>query len=250
MHPFYFIFLSLAGCLAGIVDTLVGGGGLIVMPALLIAGVPPTTALGTMKFQASVGECNASFQFIRHGKIEFKKLLLGIFFVLVGSIIGSLTVQKINADFLAKFIPFLLLLIFLYSIFSKRFASEISGEQRLSDFIFYFIFGLLIGFYNGFFGPATGSFWIIALIFFLGFDLKKATMHAKPLNFAGNLIALICFIYAGLVNYPVAIAMSMGQLIGSFLGAKLVIHKGVKLIRPVFIMVVLIMMIVLFLKSF
>lgn len=250
VHLILLLFLFIIAIIAAIVDTLAGGGGLITVPALLVAGLPPTLALGTNKLQACIGEANAATRFIHHGKIKLKSLLVGAIFTGIGSIIGTIVVQYIHPDILNKFIPIILALVLVYSIFSKRFVAEQSGHQYFSYFFFYLVFGLLIGFYNGFLGPGTGYFWIVAFIFFLGFDLKKAVLYGKPLNFIGNFVSLFCFIYAGLINYKIAIIMGIGQLIGSYIGAKLVFYKGAKIIRPVFIIMVLVMIISLLIKHF
>ena len=251
MHSFFelhLVFLGLIAIVAGIIDTLAGGGGFITIPSLMLVGLPPAVVLGTNKLQASVGECNAAIHFICHEKIDIKSLLIGFLFTIVGSISGTIVVQYIHPEILNKFIPFLLLFVLIISLFSRKFVAENVGQQHLSFFKFYFIFGLLIGFYNGFLGPATGSFWVIAFVFFLGFDLKKATTYGKPLNFIGNLASLFCFIIAGLVNYKVALVMAVGQLIGTRVGVKLVVCKGVKIIRPAFIAMISVMFVILFIK--
>jgi uncharacterized membrane protein YfcA len=245
----HLLFLWLIGIIAAVVDTIAGSGGLITLPALLMVGVAPSIALGTNKFQACVGEFNASVYFIKHGNIKIKELLLGALFVIIGSSTGTITVQHLHADLLNKIIPFLLLIVVIYTIFSGKFVNA-ESRQRLSPTVFYPIFGLLLGFYNGFLGPGTGSFWIVAFMFFLGFDIKKSTMHGKPLNFFGDLISLICFMIAGSINYQIAIIMAIGQLIGSYIGVKLVILQGSKIIRPVFISMVSILAISLFIKFF
>lgn len=253
MHDVSFMTLFLLGVIAifaGIVDTLAGGGGLITVPALLSVGIPPVIALGTNRLQGCIGELNATLYFMRYGVIDFWEIRYGLFFTIIGSSVGTFLIQIIRAGVLQETLPFLLLGLLIYVVISPK-PSNVSFESqsRLPTNLFYTIFGLLIGFYNGFLGPATGSFWAVAFMYFLFFDIKNATMHAKPLNFIGNVASLAWFILAGKVFYSVAASMALGQIIGSNLGSRLVIKKGNKLIRPLFIIVVTIMIIDVFLKN-
>lgn len=247
--PVQMILLCLTSIIAAIVDTLGGGGGLVTLPVLFMMGFPPAVVLGTNRLQACVGECSAAIYFMRHGRIQIKDLMTGFLFTMIGSTAGSISIQYIQPGILNKFIPFLLLAIFLYMVFLGKLIQE-KPKQRLSTLSFYLIFGSSIGFYNGFLGPGTGSFWVIALMFFLGYDLKKATLYGKPLNFSGDFASLICFMIIGAINYRIALVMSVGQLIGTRVGATLVIHKGTKIIRPVFITMAFIMTVCLFIKYY
>jgi uncharacterized membrane protein YfcA len=240
--------LFFTAIVAGIIDTIAGGGGLITVPAILLTGLPPALALGTSRFQAMVGECNASRRFLRHGGINLKLILPGLLYAFFGAAVGSCTVKYIHPDILSKIIPFLTLAVLIYIIFSNQIL-KISEKFIISPNTFYCVAGLIIGFYNGFFGPGTGSFWVFALMFFLAFDLKQATLYGKLLNTAGTLAATVYFVYARLVNYEIALTMSGGQLIGTYIGSHLVIKKGTELIRPVFIGVVSILTISLFLHA-
>lgn len=244
-----FAILLLFSIIAGIVDTLGGGGGLITLPVLLMIGLPPSVAIGTNKLQACVGELNASIHFLRKGQFDYKDIIFGVLFVIIGSGIGAMMVQMLHPEFLNKLIPILLLLVLIYTFFSGK-ITRAQSQQRMTTGIFYLLFGLLIGFYDGFLGPGTGSFWVVALMFFLGFDLKKATIYGKPLNFVGDFVALIFFIVMGAVAYKIALVMAFGQLIGSYVGAKLVVGKGSKIIKPVFITVVFVMMVSQFVKVY
>jgi len=246
-YEFKLLILGGLSAIAAMVDTLAGGGGLITLPALLLFGLPPGIALGTNKLQGCVGEFNASIHFVNHGKIKFKELITGAIFSAIGSVSGTILVQHLHPNFLNKVIPILLLVVLIYSFFSGRLTEE-ENKPRMSLFIFYLIFGLLIGFYNGFLGPGTGSFWVVAFIFFMGFNLIKAALYTKPLNFVGDFAALICFMIGGAIDYRVALIMSVGQIIGSYVGTKLVIYRGAKIIRPVFIAMVSIMLVTLSVK--
>lgn len=242
--------LFVAAFMGGLFDALAGGGGIITLPALLMAGLPPTLALGTNRFQSCVGELTSSLNFILRGAVQLKNLWQGLVCAAIGSSLGTICIQHIHMELLQKAVPFFLLAILLYVIFSPRVGQTTERFPRISQATFYGLLGVSIGFYNGFWGPATGSFWIVAYVFFLGFNLQKAVMYAKPVNFMGNFISLLWFIAVGQIWYPLALLMGVAQVLGATLGARMVIKRGVGLIRPIFIGVSLIMTIDIFIKSY
>lgn len=249
MHWYTYVALGLTGTIAGLIDTLAGGGGLICVPALLSVGLSPAATLGTNKLQSCVGEFNAALHFIRKKQINLRALLLGLAVTATSAIIGAICVQLIHPDNLKKILPWLLLLVLVYTVLSPN-AKSITTDAKLSWRTFSLTFGVIIGFYNGFFGPPTGSLWMFALMFFAGMSIVNATMHTKPLNFIGNISSVIPFILTGSINYDAAIAMALGQLIGSRVGAGLVIHRGNRIIKPLYITMVSIMLIDVFIKSY
>jgi uncharacterized protein len=232
-----FLLLFLAGFTAGIVDTIAGGGGLITVPSLLLAGVPPLIALGTNRLQASMGEFTASINFFLRNKLNVQLLPLGLLSVAIGAGAGSYAISVLSADFLKVLLPIMMVLITIYSIFSKRLRENTAGNPKMKTSTFMIVCGLSIGFYNGFFGPGVGSIWILACIILLGFSIKNASISSKPLNLMGNIVSLIFFIYVGTVNYKIGIIMGFGQIFGATLGSHIVIKNGDKIVRPVFIMV-------------
>jgi uncharacterized membrane protein YfcA len=248
-HSLILLFLFICSLVAGIIDTIAGGGGLITVPALLAAGLPPAAVLATNKLQASFGSGTAAIRLMQYSHTPIKDIILGCFFCLIGATLGSISVMLLNSSFLERILPVLLLIVLLYSIFSSR-VSAIDHPARLPQFAVMLIFGLALGFYDGFFGPGTGSFWVIALIFFLGYNLQKATIHAKVYNFISNVVALIWFIVGGHVIYSIGLLMALGQFIGAHIGAKLVIKKGAYFIRPLFITMVSIMLCILLYKTY
>jgi uncharacterized membrane protein YfcA len=229
--------LFCTGLAAGTVDAIAGGGGLISLPMLLSVGVPPHIALGTNKLQSVFGTAMATHSYYRHGWLKKQDLLHGLIYSFFGSLIGANASQFINADFLKKIIPILLLCVLAYTIFSPK-ISELDKQPKMNQKYFFILFGLLLGFYDGFLGPGTGSFWVFALIFFLGFSMTKATAYTKALNLNTNVAALLCFMLGNNVDYRIGFCMAAGQLIGGKLGAHLAIKKGAKLIRPLFIIMV------------
>ncbi len=234
---FHYLVFFITGIFAGFVDAIAGGGGIITVPILLSAGIPPHMALGTNKLQASFGSFTAAANYSRKGLISFSAVKTAMFFTAIGAFIGTTTIQFISAQFLNQLIPLLLIAIFLYTIFTPELGTK-TGEPKIDKNIFYICAGLSIGFYDGFFGPGTGSFWVIAIVTILGLDLKKATAFTKHTNFTSNIISLLFFIIGGKVLFPVGICMGSGQIIGAFAGSKLVILKETGFVRIFFIIVV------------
>lgn len=244
-HWILLLLLSSVGFSAGIIDTLAGGGGLITLPVLLATGLPPVVALGTNKLQGVIGEVTASLRFLNYRKFQIKKIALGLVYVVISSSLGSLLVQRLQPTLLQKVIPFFLLAILIYILFFQKWLAK-NHKVRLSEKTFYIVLGAIIGFYNGFLGPATGSFWAVAFIFFLDYSIVEATIYTKPLNAVGNLASIFWFLVAGNVHYEYFIVMAIGQVLGAYIAANWVIYKGHWLIRPVFITVVSLMTIMLF----
>jgi uncharacterized membrane protein YfcA len=249
IHFMLIVLLVSVACVASLIDTIAGGGGLITLPVLLMLGLPPAFALGTSKFQACVGELNASIHFIRSKRIDFKKIFIGLIIVAVSATVGALCIQLIHDSVARKIIPWLLLGILVYTYFSPRFQSE-HATQKIPTILFFIIFGLTIGFYNGFLGPGTGAFWTFAWMFFMGFDLMHASLYMKPLNMTGTFFSVIFFMIGHHVLYTIASIMMVGQLIGSYIGVHMVLKKGLALIRPIYLSVVTVLMVVMFVKLF
>lgn len=233
--------LFLVSIIAGVVDAIAGGGGLITVPCLLLVGLPPMSVLGTNRLQAVIGELTTSVMFLRSKQFPGKGLGLGLMCTSVGAVIGTLAVGVMDKETLEQLLPVLMVGITFYSIFAKKVKAAEATTAIFSNARFMIICGLLIGFYNGFFGPGTGSFWMLAFVTLLGYTIKQATMATKPLNLIGNVISLILFILLGQVDYQLGFVMGAGQIIGSIIGSKCVISFGNRLVRPVFISVTLIM---------
>lgn len=232
-----YLFLGAAGFFAGFVDSIAGGGGLIALPALLSAGLPPHLALGTNKLQGSFGTFTATLNYMRNDLVELKKTISGVAFTAAGAGIGTLAVQHVPGDFLHFVIPFLLLAVFLYLVFSPELGA-MDTNAKLTEPVFYGLGGVVLGFYDGFFGPGTGAFWMVGFVLLLGINLKKATAHTKVMNFTSNIVALVVFFKAGLVLVPVGIMMGMCQMLGAFAGSNLVVLKGTRFVR-IFLLVVI-----------
>lgn len=242
-------YLFLSGLVAGFVDSIAGGGGLITVPVLLAAGFSPGIALGTNKFQSSFGSFSATINFIRKKQVSLSEAWQGVFFTLIGSATGAFLVQQIDSGFLKKFIPILLTFILLYVIFFPE-LGHLDKHHKIDHKLFYAIFGLLIGFYDGFFGPGTGSLWVVAIIYFLGFNMLKATGYTKIMNFTSNIVALTMFLIGGNVAFKAGIAMAIGQFIGARAGSSMIIKKGSRFIKPLFVTVVSIVVVSLYYKYY
>ncbi len=239
MTPFLkFPLLFSTGLAAGLIDSMAGGGGLITIPVLLGTGMPPQTALGTNKLQGTFGSGSAMLHFARAGTVNLRDCSAGIVWTAFGAALGSMAVQTLDPAFLRRVIPVLLIAIAVSMLFLPRLGME-DVRERMGKNPFFLLFGLAIGFYDGFFGPATGTFWAMAFVLCLGFNLTRATAHTKVMNFTSNLVALVFFLTNGFVSFPEGIAMGLGQFAGARFGSRLVISRGSRFIRPVFIAVVL-----------
>ncbi|KIO37427.1 MULTISPECIES: TSUP family transporter [unclassified Shewanella] len=223
--------LFAVAALAGFIDAIAGGGGLITIPALMWAGLPPTAALATNKLQACGGSFFASFYFVRKGMVDLSKMKLAICCAFVGAALGTVAVQLIDTSVLKLLLPFLILAIGCYFLFSKSISEE-DKHQVLSPTLFGLTAALGVGFYDGFFGPGTGSFFALAFVSLAGYGLAKATAHAKVLNFSTNIASLIFFALGGKVLWLLGGVMLLGQAIGATLGSRMVLTKGSKIIRP------------------
>lgn len=235
-----FAILFILALLAGFIDAIAGGGGLLTIPALMMAGLPPAVALGTNKLQACGGSFSASLYFLRQRAVNLKEIGIVIAMTFLGATIGSILIQWLDASIIKKALPFLVLAVGLYFLFTPKLGDE-DGKQRISYSTFALTAGLTIGFYDGFFGPGTGSMFSLACVLLLGFHLTKATAHAKVLNFTSNFASLIFFIIGGHIVWSIGLTMMMGQFIGANLGAKMVLGKGKVLIRPMVVLMSLLM---------
>ena len=229
--------LFLAGLCAGFVDSIAGGGGLIALPALLSVGLPPQVALGTNKLQGSFGTFTATCNYIRKGEVRIKGANWGILLTFIGAVTGAWAVQQLKTDFIKHLIPFLLFGVLIYTLFSSRMGYE-SRQAAISEKLFYLIFGCGLGFYDGFFGPGTGSFWTAAFVILLGYNMTRAAGYTRLMNFVSNIVALAVFIIGDNVIYSLGICMACGQMIGARLGSDMAIQKGAAFIRPIFMTVV------------
>ena len=238
-----------AGLLAGTVDAIAGGGGLISLPLLISIGLPAPVALGTNKLQASIGTFVATYNYFKNDLISLQIILKGLLFGFLGATAGSLTAQFLSSFILEKILPFLMLIIFLYTIYNPTLGLQ-DCKKRMKESLFFKIFGFGLGFYDGFLGPGTGSFWVIALVFFLGYNLSKATAYTKIFNLKSNIIATSWFMLGHNIDYKIGLIMACGQFLGGKIGSQLVILNGAKFVRPIFLMIVFLTILTMFFESY
>lgn len=238
LHFYLYFILTFVAFIAATIDTLAGGGGLITVPAILLTGMNPVMALGTSKLQSAIGELSACLYFMKDKNINYKLLKMGFLFVIMGSIIGTVLLQITPTVKLEDIIPWLLLSVLIYFIWTQRAKFQDNTSQNLiPENKRFFGLGSAIGFYNGFFGPGTGSIWALALMRVFKLNLQQATIYAKPLNLAGNLSALSIFIVAGRVNFLAALLMGLGSYVGGKCGASLVVYKDIKWLKITFLLI-------------
>lgn len=233
-----YIILFCVALFAGFIDSIAGGGGMITIPALLLVGIPPHQALGVNKLQSCFGSFSATLHFYKKGYLSLKNNMIPIFCVFICATCGTLLISVLKTDFLAKCIPFLLMLFAIYFLFSPRISEE-QGIVRYGIVVLYLTLGI-IGFYDGFFGPGTGSFLMLALIGLGGYGLKNALAHAKLFNFTSNLASMLVFALGGQILWTLGFIMGIGQFIGANIGSKLALRYGIKIIKPLVVSVSLI----------
>ncbi|GIX49902.1 MAG: UPF0721 transmembrane protein [Limisphaera sp.] len=237
MEPWTWVACVAAAGAAGWVDAIAGGGGLLTVPTLLAVGVPPHEALGTNKLQAVLGSGTAALQYSRAGLVKPRSCLPGMLLAGAAAAGGALAVQALEADPLRKLIPLLLLLATLGTALRPRFGLHPRPQRRVLP-KFELLAAVLLGFYDGFFGPGTGTFWAAALVSGAGLDLSAATARTKFMNFASNAGALVVFAAGGALHVSLGLSMGLAQACGARLGACMAARHGPRFIRPVFLAVV------------
>ena len=225
------IFCCVAFMVAGFIDAVAGGGGLISIPALLIAGVPPHMALGSNKFATCLGSLTAVWTFMRHHLVVLKIAPVGFVSAFLGSVFGSWLALQIDAALLGRIMVILLPAGLVLSLFSGR--SYVRDEEMTEKFLWPKVIGMgvIIGIYDGFFGPGTGSFFIIAQHILLRMGLIQASATAKVFNMASNAGALLSFASGGVVLYSLAIPCAVCNIIGNQLGVRLALRVGARAVR-------------------
>ena len=219
-----------AGAVAGYVDSIAGGGGLITVPALLAVGLPPHLALGTNKLASSLGVATALRQYRGGGLVRVRDWIPAVVYTAVGAASGTLLIQQLDPSFLDWLIPALLVAILIYTLASPD-LGRAATVSRMDRRVFQVVFGLLLGFHDGFFGPGTGAFWALALVAVAGLDMRRATASTKVMNATSNLTALVFFVLGGKVVVTVGLAMGAGQIIGATLGSRQVLRSTPAFVR-------------------
>ncbi len=230
--------------LAGFIDSIVGGGGLIQLPALLVTlpeySVPKL--LGTGKIPSFSGTFMSAIQYARHVQFKWKMLIATSISSLIASFIGSSLVNYLDSQILKPLILVLLVVVAIYTFIKKDLGSLKTKEINESKSITYgVIIGFALGLYDGFFGPGTGSFLILAFIMILGFDFLNASAHAKIVNLCTNLSSIIVFGWHGNILLQYALPMAVFNLVGSLIGSRMAILRGNTFVRKIFLFVIFLM---------
>jgi uncharacterized membrane protein YfcA len=229
------LLVAAAAC-AGFVDAIAGGGGLLTLPALLMAGMAPAEAIATNKLQGTFGVAASSFTFWRAGHLDLAALAPAVAATAAGAALGSLAVQWLDPAWLRAAVPVILLLVAGYFAFAPQ-VGKGARKARLGRLGFALGAAGPIGAYDGFLGPGAGSMYLMAFVALAGADLMAAIGGTKLLNFTSNIVALAIFAAMGNVNYGVGLAMAVGQIVGSRAGARAAMIHGAPLIRPLVVVI-------------
>jgi len=229
--------------LAGLIDSIAGGGGMLTVPALLTTGLPPHIALGTNKLAASFGSFTASLTFYRKKLFEPSYWKLSLIFTAIGAVLGTIAVSYLTVVFLEKFIPILIIITAIYTMLSKNIVSDNQGLPTRNHSIKtkQVLQGLTLGFYDGIAGPGTGAFWTTSSNMLYKINILLSSGLARSTNFISNFCSLLTFAYLGYVNLVIGISMGVFIMLGAAIGANWAIKFGNRFIRPVFITVVIFM---------
>ena len=234
--------VSLASLLAGLVDSIVGGGGLILLPALFATfpQAAPATLFGTNKSASIWGTAFATVQYSRRVQLPWRALLPAAAAGLLGSLVGAWAVTQVDPALFRKALPLLLTALLAYTLARKDLGREHAPRYAgRAEALMASAIGLVVGFYDGFFGPGTGSFLVFAWVRLLGYDFLNASASAKLINTATNFSALMLFTWQGHVWWHLALAMALANVVGSLIGTRLALRHGAGFVRRVFIFVVL-----------
>ncbi len=233
--------VSVASLMAGFIDSIVGGGGLVLMPALfaIFPAAHPATLLGTNKGAAICGTAMAAAQYSKRVTLPWHALVPAALAGFAASLAGAWLVTQVAPDFLRKIMPLVLVLVLAYTVAKKEMgrhhAPRFSGN---AETLAACAIGLAVGLYDGFFGPGTGSFFVFLIVRVLGYDFLHASASAKLLNTATNSAALLLFAYQGHVSWHFAAVMAIANVAGSLAGTRMALKHGTGFVRGVFILVV------------
>jgi uncharacterized membrane protein YfcA len=233
--------ILLASGFAGLIDAIVGGGGLILVPALFATypTASPATLLGTNKCASVWGTSLATYQYSKRVQLAWRALLPAAICALAGSFAGAWSVTQIDPAFIRKLIPLILLVVLIYTLVKKDLgANHKPHTNKNRERVIACLIGAVIGWYDGFFGPGTGSFFIFLFVRFLGYDFLNASASAKLLNVATNIAAIVLFALKGHVWWHIGLMMAVANMAGSFIGSHLALKHGTGFVRWVFVIVV------------
>lgn len=230
----FFALLVAAAFVAGFIDSIAGGGGLITVPALLLTGMPPVVALATNKVQALFGAGMAAVNYARAGHVNLRHQIGPAILSFFGAVIGALLASSLPTDVIRLGLPILLIGVALFFAF-KPGLNDMERTARITPLVFSATFVPLVGFYDGLLGPGTGAFFMLGFVMLAGYGILKATAHTKMLNFASNIGGLTGFLIVAKPLWVLGLAMGAAQLAGAYLGSRLATKIGARLIKPVLV---------------
>ena len=238
--PHQLLGLFVLALVAGTIDAMAGGGGLLTVPGLMATGIPPVSALATNKVQAIFSSLSATYHFWKAGKLPVRRLWRPALLSMLGAICGATCLSFINPEVLKQLVPF-----FLMAICGWLLLSEDLGKTPVQAKLSFSAASITlippVGAYDGFFGPGTGTFFALGLVSLVVFTLDQATMQAKLFNFMSNLGSLLFFLVKGHIVWSFAFVMACGMVTGGAIGARLVLKHGTGLIKPLLIVMSLAM---------
>jgi len=237
-EPHVLLILIAVAFVAGFIDAIAGGGGLLTIPALLMAGLPPHLVLGTNKLCATFGSATASLAFYRQGLFNPKQWRNGLLATGIGAVVGALLAQQLPAQWLNQMLPVVVFACAVYLLFGRTPQVSTSSTALLKT-TRQWPQGLSLGFYDGVAGPGTGAFWTVSTLLLYPLDLLRASGVARSMNFVSNAAALSMFIISGNVAWALGLGMGAALMLGAVVGARVAISGGNRLIRPIFILVVM-----------
>ena len=225
--------LILASLVAGFIDSVAGGAGLVLVPSFILAGLPPQMALGQEKLVSTLGTFSAIFNFFKSKKILWNFVAVGVPTALLGSFIGAKAILYLDESTVGQVIVFMMPLGLLFSFLPKKDDNIKVEITQFKKVILFPIVAFVIGFYDGFFGPGTGSLLIIALHYIMGLSLVISSATSKIFNLASNVGAFIAFFIAGKMLFLIGVPMVIASIIGNYMGSRMTIKKGDSFIKPV-----------------
>ena len=241
METYIIVLLCVAAFVAGFIDAIVGGGGLIQTPAglILLPSLPVSTVVGTLKIPAFSGTSFAAYQYLKKVTMNWRLLIIMMVLALPSAFLGSTLLTYMSNDFMKPIFLFILSILAIYTYAKKNFGQHVAKDMTEKQQIFNAVLiSIIVGFYDGFIGPGTGSFFVVAFIVLMGFDFLHASANAKMVNLATNFGSICLFALKGKIIWAIAIPMAASNAMGGWLGAKLAINKGNGFIRIFFLVVV------------
>ena len=240
IEPTTLLVLAVVAFVAGFIDAVAGGGGMLTVPALLSLGLPPHIALGTNKVAASFASSTAAFTYYRKGMFTPKFWKASFIATLMGASMGTLAVHAISTEWLEKVLPLIILMAALYTLLHRPKHGQLHEQLVVAELhpIKQWLQGMTLGFYDGVAGPGTGAFWTVSSMLLYRLNILLASGVAKAMNFTSNITSLITFAILGHIDWLLGFTMGLCLMVGAYVGAHSAIRFGGAFIRPVFVTVV------------